>query len=879
MWDNFFDATRRTVNRWAKQTLAYLEEDGLDEEDWADASAGSSQDRGFETFSRLKELMPHAAWLEQEQLFAMETSPSTEGAFGGRRIEAMAFTVELAPVAGADQTMEKSLRSILALMPKNTGVQIIAMGDPRIHSYLDHFIAMRDSDASYRKMAQRRVQWYLKGAYGGLFATLPYRLRKLRLVMAFTFPVDGLDDNNAIDNVVSMRSTIMGTLGTLQFMPRLWKPADWLEWMELVGNPEQALQQKDTRQRHYNTHDLMRDQAFHSETVMRVRPKNLVFGVAASGGKRNTPEDSNVVIRAMSAQDYPTHFNLAQVGALLGDHLRQELQYPCAYVICLGIMAMDFEHSKSVAMMKGARATTNATSPMARFMPEYAEKKTDWDNVLASFDKGEGLVHLYHQVLLIDHEASIERSERAAEQIWRSRSFALRVDRYMQLQAWLSTIPMSLTPSKQEDLRSTQRYSTKTIGNAANTAPMIGEWTGFGDPVLVLWGRQGQCMGIDFFANPEGNYNMAIAAGSGAGKSVLGNELIAGVRGMGGKAYVIDAGRSYEKPCKTHNGQFIEFTPEHTPNFNPFPMITDLTDEEAFKDAVVMIAQIVNSMAAPDRLLSDYEQGIVEQVVQEEINDKRNLGTITGVYDRLISFRNNQTNEVEPVAGQLAQSMRSYTENGIFGKYFSAGDPVKFESDYIVLELDGLAASPRLQSTVLMIMMFQITQAMYLDRSVRKIVLIDEAWQLMRDGATAKFIETGYRRIRKYNGQFGTITQSFNDYFKTAASKAAYENSDWKISLRQPEEAWAQTFEAKHFVADAAQQAMLRSLRTEAGKFSEIFIKMPQGWGVGRLILDPYALLEYSTKAEDFNAVGKYRNQGMSISEAIERVIVDRAAA
>ncbi len=878
MLDNLMDAARRSWTRMNKRALAFIEDDGLDDEDWAEQTASEAARDPMATFAHLSDLLPHAVWMPEEELFALETDPSTASAFGPRRVEAMAFTVELAPVAGADADMERTMRSIVGLLPKGSALQMIALGDPRIEPYLNHYIALREKSPDYQRMAQRRVQHYLKGAYKGLFPALPYRLRRLRLALSIIVPVDGMNSKIEIDEILNMRTTIVGTLKTMQLHPRLWTPGDWLEWMELVGNPEQALAQRDSETRHYNPDDFLRKQAFHGETVLRVRPRHLCFGLDAARSESSTGGD-NVVVRTMSAQDYPKRFDLTQVGALMGDHLRQELQYPCTYIICLGILVLDFENTKSMAMLKGARATTNATSPMARFMPEFQDKKRDWDNVLASFDRGEGMVQMYHQVLLIDKESSIDRAERAAEQIWRARSFALRVDRYMQLQGWLSAIPMGLTPSLQEDLRATQRYVTKTVANATNTAPIIGEWTGFGDPMLLLWGRQGQHMGIDFFANPEGNYNIAMAAGSGAGKSVLGNELISGVRAVNGKAYVIDAGRSYEKPCKMHDGQFIEFTADNIPNFNPFPMIQDMGDEDAKKDATVMIAQIINSMAAPERLLDDYEQGIVEEVVQKEIEEFGRRGSVTGVYQRLLAFTNIQTGEYEAIAGHLAQSMRSYTEEGIFAKHFTGSDPIEFTSDFIVLELDGLAASPRLQSTVLMIVMFQITQQMYLDRSRRKIVLIDEAWALMRDGATAKFIETGYRRARKYNGQFVTITQSFNDYFKSSAAKAAYENSDWKISLRQPEEAWAETWSQNHFVASPAQQQMLRSLRTESGMFSEVFIKMPQGWGVGRLILDPFSLLEYSSKADDFNAVSAYRNKGLSISDSIEAVMRDRGQA
>jgi conjugal transfer ATP-binding protein TraC len=863
MLDSWTDALMRGWRRMNKSALASLEFDGLDEDDWSNSTAQAASQKPFDHFDHFGDLLPHAAFWPVEQVFALESPEERASTFNPRRVEAMGFVLELFAPSSAGEDLQKALRGIYTLLPKNAGLQITLFGDPRIQEALANF--ERQRQGSYASAAKRRVNWYLKGALGELFDGTAYRLKSIRLILSLTIPVDGVDARADLDELITLRTTIMGTLATQQLHPRVWRANDWLEWMAFLCNPQAAMNSR-SHARVHNPEHILRDQVMASDTVMRVRPKHIRFG----------EDKEEIVMRALSVQDYSEKFHLNQMADLIGDQFRTELQYTCPFMVTMGVMVLDYEAAKNIAVLKSTRATQVAESPMVKYLPDLVDRKRDWDMVASSFNKGEGIVHAYHQILLFDRADSIDRAERHAEQIWRSKAFTVLRDRYMQLQALQMSVPMMLTPSFQDDVRNTQRYTTKLVANVADTAPVIGEWAGFGSPMLMLWGRRGQAMGIDFFANPEGNYNVAMAAGSGAGKSVTGNEMIASVRGCGGKAYVIDAGRSYERPCRLHGGQFIEFSPDSSPNFNPFPMIEDMTDEEALADAVVMIAQIVNSMAAPDRLLSDYEQGVVEQCVQEEIMAKGRAGSITGIYDRLLAFRDAQTNDLVQIAGQLAQSMRSYTEHGVYGRHFRGESPIEFSSDFIVLELDGLSSSPRLQSTVLMIVMFKITQAMYVDRSVRKIVLIDEAWAMMREGATAKFIETGYRRARKYNGQFVTITQSFADYFRTTAARAAYDNSDWKVSLRQPEESWEATFKDGQFVATPWQQQFLRSLRTEAGKFSEMFIKMPQGWGVGRLILDPHALLEYSTKAEDYNAVKAYLDRGMGVHESIEAVLKDR---
>ena len=64
----------------------------------------------------------------------------------------------------------------------------------------------------------------------------------------------------------------------------------------------------------------------------------------------------------------------------------------------------------------------------------------------------------------------------------------------------------------------------------------------------------------------------------------------------------------------------------------------------------------------------------------------------------------------------------------------------------------------------------------------------------------------------------------------------------------------------------------LRSLRTEQGKYAEIMIKGPKGFAVGRLILDEFSKILYSTKADEFAAVQDLVAQGLSLKEAIQTI-------
>ena len=99
-------------------------------------------------------------------------------------------------------------------------------------------------------------------------------------------------------------------------------------------------------------------------------------------------------------------------------------------------------------------------------------------------------------------------------------------------------------------------------------APWIAEWKGnvpYGqDPMLMFLGRRGQVCYLDPFLNTKGNFNVAVAAASGAGKSFFTQDYVKAILGSGGKAFIIDSGRSYENLCKILDGEYIDFEEGNT---------------------------------------------------------------------------------------------------------------------------------------------------------------------------------------------------------------------------------------------------------------------------------------------------------------------------
>ena len=431
---------------------------------------------------------------------------------------------------------------------------------------------------------------------------------------------------------------------------------------------------------------------------------------------------------------------------------------------------------------------------------------------------------------------------------------------------------MTLSAPFHRDLKRMKRVSTKTSANAVHLAPMVAEWQGTGTPVLLFGGRRGQVMQLDVYDNPAGNYNVAIAGTSGSGKSLLLNEIAAAYLGTGARVWIIDVGRSYEKACRNFGGSFIEFTESAPISLNPFSLVQDIDED------MELLQPLLAQMVSPREPLDGFQYSTLGAAIKKVWKAKGNAMTVTDLHDLLATGRlDEDAREDDRRLRDLAAMLHLYTREGAYGKYFEGEASIDFGSDFIVLELEELKAKKDLQTVVLLIVMYRITREMYFSRSRKKIVIIDEAWDLLSGGATAEFIEAGYRRARKYRGAFMSATQGIDDYYRNPAAKAALDNSDWMFLLRQKPESIEMMDKLGQLTMDDAMKRLLQSLRTEHGAFSEVFIHSPVGSGIGRLIVDPYSLLLFSSRAEDFNAINAKRAAGLTVSEAIDAVLRERS--
>lgn len=855
---------------------------------------------------RFADELPYAQFEESDKLCVIA---APDGSFEG-----LGFVIEVTPQTGTSLNMAKSLEHMIgSILPDGTGVQVSLFGSPFIEPLVELVRSQtlrptpEDTPARAEQkdllsaMTQAKAKFLSRSATQAPHPALPILGRNLRCWISVVIPTKDPFTSEARDNALLVRKVMVSTLNQWHFAPFVWDERILVHTLSLILNPQLfvngawSFSEVDTARE-------PRAQMVSHETTISVEEDGIVF--------RSANHPLTVKAVSLSPHAYPQSFSLDKMARAAGD-VEGSLGFSSPFLITTYLSKTSYEKGKSYAQLKSARAEQMSATEIARFIPTLQEEARDWRAAVQSFEHGEGLVQLSHQVLIFPTTENVTHEVQTTIGIFKKMSIELMQDHLMHLQGLMASLPMTGGPLLAHDVKLAKRSSTKTSANAANTMPLLGDWKGSGTraghllptPILSLFSRRGQITHIDPFANPHGNYNGIVTGSSGSGKSVMLNSLALGTLCSNGRVWVIDIGRSYEKLCHCVNGQWIELSDTPRPDgkidcLNPLSVTKNI---EADMDLVLpLIAQMASSNEQLDDLMLSHLQIHIRHIWYEAkalnkvptITDlTRSLlhnGRLGGAHPRLNdpeweAYYASLTTEEQktlddPRLVDLGVKLMPYAQGGAYASFFDGEANIDFDNHFIVLELEQLNTKKSLQAVVLMLLMYLIDVEMRRgERSQPKLVIIDEAWDLMVRGHSSKFIEAGYRRARKLNGAFFTGTQGPGDYWKSSAAKAALDNADCKFIMKLKESVLSECEKESQLGLDDYEFQQLRSLKGLRDVYSEVLVKIGDApTSVNRLILDPFSLLVMSTHPKDISDINRFRKEGLSMRKAIEAVLLER---
>lgn len=800
------------------------------------------------------------------------------------------------PLPGGNEETEKQLQTFLALdFPEGTTISFMLFRSPDIDAYLNHMIMLRGGyyDKLLTPLLYDRTNFLREHSQQPLIterdgSTINCGLIvDVKLFITVKLPVsNGINPKNAeIEATKDLQRRSYSALKDIGFCPSEMSDIDFTRIMGTLVNWSDSATWKQNYVRPDMTQPLC-DQFYDPNSDLddteptrsfirlgqRLPTENNKSEKLNRTGETDET-DYNCYVQVLSPRQYPTGFYFGDAMMFSGDATGRGRSTNISGNYAIVSTIKYINHTQTYARLIKKRSLTQkaAFAPiLLKARPELADAIRDYDEMYNSVKDGAHLVLSTFQVILFakSKQRLIDMSQ-AMIQYFAILNFKLMPDKYIQRELFQNCLPFSVDEKFMFGFES-RRYQTFTNDIVTVLLPIFADWKGTGTGHVALISRTGQIMTLSL-NDSDTNNNALIAAESGSGKSFYTNELMTMYMSEGARVFIIDIGRSYLKLCNILHGEFIVFNPDNLPCLNPFRMIKDINEEH---DTII---QIIAGMIADKEPLTDQQNSVLSRIFDELWAQYKQTMTVDMVEQALFEYaEKNNDMRIRDMATQLYK----YTMKGPYGKVFSGDNPISFNSSITVLELEELAAFPDLRRVVLMQLIFQIQQAIFLspNRDQRKIVMIDEAWDLLKEGNTSKFMEAAYRKFRKYGASAIIATQAISDLYNSADNnigQAIAQNSAFFFLLGQKAQTVEQVKEKKQMTMSDGAFELLKTVHTVKGVFSEIFIQSNRGTGIGRLIVSDFEKLMFSTDAKDIQRINYYVNQGATYSQAITQILID----
>jgi conjugal transfer ATP-binding protein TraC len=792
------------------------------------------------------------------------------------------FIWECRPVAFAGEKTINTLEGLFrAGLPFGSIVQFILYADRFIDPYLNVFKSVRTRNNHLVQRSGEEFCRFLKKGTDGLDNIAGIPVRNFRSFVTLKMPVPK-DEKSAV-NYKDIYSHFSEVLAGADLYPEPFHAQDLINMMARLINDREF---PDYNAVPYDDSVSISKQIIMAETVTEDCWDHLKIGkkFLRCITPKSFPNPEAVSV-------YPMQTNRL-FGGIMGI-VDDQNQIKTPYLYTLNIV---FHNLKSKLRIKST--AVNSQQAAGSFVRPLAKKKAEFSEVSELVESGETFVRIIPIMWTwSESESKTRDSINRIKRLWESNSYIMQEDKGILKLLLLSALPFGLYDIE-NNIEMLERDFITPADRVPPVLPVQADFAGGGDPVLFLIGRKGQLGTLDFFNKHTTNYNGAIMAGSGGGKSVFCNDIMNSYFAKGDIIRVLDIGGSYNKQSKMSKARYMDFTEESKICINPFPVIRKIEDDlSVTSDIVLQMIYSSTSNIPPDT--AETCMTSIKNGVQWAFEDSGKEAEINHIYRYLRNFPEHARDfadqhekssaameNIKVMCHTMAYNLSEFTTvcNGVYGRWFNGKSTFNIaEDEFVVLELDHLLSKKELFRVVVLQVLNAISQDLFLSkRDRRRLGFFDEAAQYLKaEGIGAGFsplinmVDAAFRRARKYGGSFWVILQSVLDLLILGnLGRVINSNAAYKLYLRSEDFDKARTeklIDCSDFELD-----LMKSLTTVPGKYSEFYMTSPMGRGVGRLVFDPFNYLVNTSTPHEVSALDALVDKGLTYEEAIDEMLASK---
>ena len=826
------------------------------------------------------DLFPYVDYLEQDQAFITD-----DGHIG--------CVFLCCPINGVGKDIESVMNSLLTrTFPDDCFLSFLNFTSPDITDYIKGYELIRGGrvddaacNADYSGASLATMD-YWKGATKKKVIDNGLRARKFELYVSFKMPVKGNKSLGIYATPKEMATfrryaqIVEGALRNSYLSPRSMDEETLLHKMQVMFNWSDNAGWRKGKP-NIDASRMLKDQV-----------------VEVGGGIALSDDDKHIHLKDKVCTTYsvnapPSTMYMGRMIDLTGDWQKGLEGIFENYAICVNVQIPNQRKELARFGKKRGALKHQTKVGLASLNEKLQFQKEDFDLLYEKIEKEKKQIINWSMHILHYTDTVAEAKERATdiESYFTKKDFSIVPDEAIMLPLMMSCMPLSINKDIAKFL---DRMSVDSSDTVAMFLPIYASWQGnaYHEPLMTYLTRTGNLFGFNPF-NTNSNMNMLVCATSGAGKSFWTNGYVsnlltsgkAKVEGLlsdkgqndtsrhpldGGQCFIIDVGRSYVKLCEVYKGQFLEFNENFKYSLQPFKAVDEWEGEKGMAD---MVYQLLALMAFPKGEPDSFQEARMRTHLNELWYEKKNQAVIDDFAHKCLD---DDDLRVRDVGHQLA----GFCEGGMYYRYFDKNKPpVEFTSSLTVVELEELKSQAHLQKVVLLQMFSNIQFAMYQgNKERRKSLIIDEGWEWIKGGNNiiGSFLETGWRRFRKYNANGVLITQSYLDTMETSVGRALATNSQYKMILMQGDGEIQKLKEGKHLNISDTDYELMDTVTTVPGQYSEVFIQANGGAReVVRFIVPRYEQLMYTTEPNELNLIRRHTDNGHNVDEAIRMIMAE----
>jgi type IV secretory pathway VirB4 component len=277
------------------------------------------------------------------------------------------------------------------------------------------------------------------------------------------------------------------------------------------------------------------------------------------------------------------------------------------------------------------------------------------------------------------------------------------------------------------------------------------------------------------------NANSVILGKSGGGKSFLVKLETLRLFMMGIDVIIIDPENEYKKLTESIGGEFVEFSSNSQYKINPFDLTLKNPEPDELQNKILDLHSLMRVImgdltpsqdALLDRaLVTTYK---LKNITQDPETFKNEPPLLEDLYKVFLGMET-------PEAKELADRIEKFVKGSAAG-IFNERSNYEIKNKFTVFGIRDL--DENLRPVAMYIVLDYIWNEVRRDKK-RRILIVDEAWYLIKNKDSGSYLFSFAKRARKYLLGLTTITQDVEDFIATNEGRAIITNSSLQILLKQ----------------------------------------------------------------------------------------------